>query len=158
MLLAGIGLLGPLVSEKAVAQSPYSPYSRPAYSPYLNLLRTGALPGINYYGLVRPELDFRIGLGQLQLQANQTQQALTDLRGLSGTPISGTLAGFQTQGIYFNNVGTGGGPAGIGPEPAGGAAAARFGALAGAAPGAALQRPGFGGGTAPPPRGGGRGR
>jgi|GEM_PF-1624086 len=35
------------------------PAARPAFSPYLNLLRSGNSTLLNYYGLVRPELEFR---------------------------------------------------------------------------------------------------
>jgi hypothetical protein len=48
----------------------------PAVSPYLNLAR-GGLPGINYYGLVRPEVEFRqsiLGLRQDLQQATLVPQ------------------------------------------------------------------------------------
>ncbi len=66
----------------ARAQYPYSQYpynnrpgvnpnTRPAVSPFLNLVRPGTNPAVNYYDLVRPQVEFRSGLLQLQQQTNQ---------------------------------------------------------------------------------------
>jgi len=87
LLLAGpaaLALAGALLTAPAQAQVPYRPggYLPPAYSPYLNLLRQGN-PAINYYGLVRPQIDFRNqiqGLQQLTAAAPQTASTLTVAR------------------------------------------------------------------------------
>src|SRR5438105_2383706 len=52
----------------------YTPGNRPAYSPYLNLLRRDNPLGAagNYYGLVRPEINFRNSIGQLETQQTTT--------------------------------------------------------------------------------------
>jgi hypothetical protein len=50
------------------------PYmNRPAVSPYLNLLRGGTNPAINYYGLVRPEFQFRRSINALSRDIQETQ-------------------------------------------------------------------------------------
>lgn len=61
-----------LGSGTALAQPAAGTY-RPPVSPYLNLARPGS-PGINYYGLVRPQQEFRNGLQQLQQQSNNQPQ------------------------------------------------------------------------------------
>jgi hypothetical protein len=48
---------------------PYQP-SRPTVSPYLNINRGGTSPAINYYGIVRPQV-------QTQQDFQQVQQQLT---------------------------------------------------------------------------------
>jgi hypothetical protein len=61
---------------------PYGPFMRPpAVSPYLNLLNSGN-PGINYYLLVRPEIEFRA-------RANQLEAALQNLEQRRGQPATG---------------------------------------------------------------------
>jgi hypothetical protein len=55
-------------------QEPINPYQRPLVSPYLNMNRSGN-PAINYYGLVRPQINTAKSITQLQLQ----QQALPQL-------------------------------------------------------------------------------
>ena len=56
-------------------------FSRPTYSPYLNLLRRGNSTTFNYYALVRPELEFRAAneqfqgnFGELQTQFDRFQR------------------------------------------------------------------------------------
>src|SRR4051794_19633319 len=44
------------------------PSARPAVSPYLNLTRTGTDPAINYYGIVRPQLEFNNSIQNLNRQ------------------------------------------------------------------------------------------
>ena len=86
-----------------------NPYQRPTMSPYLNMLRPGANPAINYYGLVRP-----------QMQTNRTlqtfQQELTPVAsGLFSTaqqqvgvqipvPTTGHQVQFYNYGTYFQGV------------------------------------------------------
>src|SRR4051812_21020503 len=39
---------------------------RPAFSPYLNLLRQGGTPTLNYFGLVRPQMQANQAIANLQ--------------------------------------------------------------------------------------------
>src|SRR5262245_56181717 len=47
--------------------------NRPTFSPYLNLLRQGD-PVLNYYGLVRPEQEFRAANEQFRAEFGEVQQ------------------------------------------------------------------------------------
>src|SRR5947208_1318144 len=73
------------------AQPPAGP---PGYSPYLNLIRPGSA-GVNYYGLVRPQVEVRGDLQQLQRNAARLQAGLSQLSG--GELATGHAAGF----MYF---------------------------------------------------------
>ena len=100
--------------------------NRPAYSPYLNLTRRDA-PLINqYYGLVRPEINFRNALGQLDTQQTTTANQQTALENSLTLPPTGHASRFLTHGSYFlNSGGQGGGAqfaAPAGPAPGGQAA------------------------------------
>jgi len=98
-------ILSVIVVATVEAQSPY--YQRPqgfrqprrssitsnrpsTFSPYLNLLRTSNSPVLNYYGLVRPEQEFR-EFNRLS-QANQ-QQLEQSLRTRQNTPDDGSELG-----------------------------------------------------------------
>jgi len=62
------------------------PATNPPVSPYLNLVRPGSSPAINYYGIVRPQVDLQQSLQGLQSQVLGVQQAQDMLRaGDSGT-------------------------------------------------------------------------
>src|SRR5262245_24899907 len=81
----------------------------PTFSPYLNLLRGGTSPAINYYGIVRPEITFGNSLYQLGLQQNVLQgQALgnqgTELAAFTQLPATGHATGFMTQSRYFQTT------------------------------------------------------
>jgi hypothetical protein len=81
----------------------YAPQSR--VSPYLNLLRQGSAPGVNYYGLVRPEFEFRRNIGALQGQVLNNQQAITGLQTAPATAVTtGHAVGFQNHGSYFQSL------------------------------------------------------
>lgn len=86
LFLAITGLLLISFADSALAQSGgkksnpafanRSPLgSRPTISPYLNLLRQGN-PALNYYGLVRPEREFRAANDQFRGQFGEVQQKL----------------------------------------------------------------------------------
>lgn len=92
----------------------------PGYSPYLNLLRQGNSPGVNYYGLVRPQQNFANAIQTLQ---NQPQMGATSpiLGGRpdgSDLPATGLTVGYMTHRGYFLNNGSGGVGAGTGRQPA----------------------------------------
>lgn len=61
--------------DPAARQVP-SPASRPTFSPYLNLLRNNRV-GLNYYGIVRPEIDFRASEDRLQSGLNRLDDRVT---------------------------------------------------------------------------------
>ena len=80
-----------------------APLNSPSvYSPYLNLAR-GGNAGLNYYGLVRPQIGFQNTLLGLQTQVNQNQQLIaTGLGGAQiGTPVTGHSAYYLNTGGYF---------------------------------------------------------
>jgi len=104
LITASIWMIFESASGNACAQVPGGPgglpSGGPAYSPYLNLLNRGQSAGANYYGLVRPELEFRRAYRGLQqqfdMQQNDQQQA--DQRGL---PTTGHAATFMSYRQYF---------------------------------------------------------
>ena len=111
------------------------PYQRPVVSPYLNLNRRGADPAINYYDLVRPQID--------QYAFNQQIYERTALPGIADPgvgaqgqgdeqaaplrmPVTGRPIQVQSQRRYFQTFGTAGslagrpgGSAGYGPRSVG---------------------------------------
>lgn len=102
LLLPCVGLL--LLAESAQAQppyAPYNPYAPPAFSPYLNLLRRGANPAINYYGLVRPELEWRGRMGQMQSEINTIAPYAVGADGAAGLPFTGHPTQFLNSTHYF---------------------------------------------------------
>jgi hypothetical protein len=102
-----------LIAADANAQAPVGPrpltgVNTPPVSPYLNLLRPGTSPAINYYGLVRPEVNFMNSVQALQAQLGYAQQAAGANQ--FGEPgATGHPAFFLNHGSYFLN--TGGQPA-----------------------------------------------
>ena len=91
-LTACCGLAVIFASATAYAQYPYGPQvgfgsqprlgqGRPVYSPYLNLLRRGNSTLGNYYGLVRPELQFRAANTQFQSQFNNVDRRFSQVQG-----------------------------------------------------------------------------
>jgi len=87
------------------AQGPL-PYQTPTVSPYLNLLRQGSPQAINYYNLVRPQVEFNNSIQQLNQQVGVNRQGLSDLqqssnRTTSTLPPTGFIPQFQTQRSYF---------------------------------------------------------
>ena len=90
----------------------------PAFSPYLNLLRGGGSSTLNYYGLVRPETQFRQSLQNLSGDVAMNQQMIGNIdSALMGLPSTGHPTQFMNLGGYFMNSGGGmgasilGGPA-----------------------------------------------
>lgn len=88
----------------ASAQGPYvrpqvNPYYRPPVSPYLNLA-IGGSPGINYYGIVRPQLQTNAALQQLQQAQMQEAAELTQAY-TQGVPITGVRAQYMNFSHYY---------------------------------------------------------
>jgi hypothetical protein len=95
------------VAATASAQPPLGPrpltgVNTPPVSPYLNLLRPGTSPAINYYGLVRPEMNVLNSMQALQAQLGYVQQASGLLAGEGAT--TGHPAYFLNHGTYFLNL------------------------------------------------------
>jgi hypothetical protein len=108
-----LGVLALAVPSPALGQfysrPPTSPFYRPPVSPYLNLMRPG-LSGINYYGLVRPQVDAATAIQQLQ----QQQLALAAAGGSldnAALPTTGHTTRFMNYGRYFFNQGGANAPA-----------------------------------------------
>ena len=82
------------------AQPPGVVPGGPAFSPYLNLLRNNNPAYLNYYGLVRPQLEFRNSIQNLQQQSINTQ---SEISGLIDTtfPATGHRTTFLNTGGYF---------------------------------------------------------
>jgi hypothetical protein len=80
----------------------------PGYSPYLNLARPGS-PGVNYYALVRPQVEVRRDLQQLRQNTTTLQTGLSQLAG--GDLTTGHAAGFMYFGGYYPALGRGNLPA-----------------------------------------------
>jgi hypothetical protein len=105
-----LGALVFLTGRPAGGQGPgygpgFGPYRSPPVSPYLNLLRAGASPGINYYDLVRPQLAFSSAIQGLQQQVSLAQQTASQGLAASATPTTGHGVGFMTQSRYFFTLG-----------------------------------------------------
>jgi len=77
--------------------------TQPTTSPYLNLLRSGTAPGINYYGIVRPEFAFRSSIQGLQGEVDVNRQLLTTGREAQAQAplVTGHSAAFLNTGGYF---------------------------------------------------------
>jgi hypothetical protein len=112
--IAVIGLL--TVSVAAQAQAPgfvprpgpvFTP--PPAFSPYLNLIRNGNSPGVNYYGLVRPQLEFRSAMQNLQGQVNMNQQMIGQMQNqsLQMSDTGHSTMFMNLNGYFMNSGGTG---------------------------------------------------
>jgi len=84
-----------------IGQAP--PTMRGGISPYLNLALPGN-PGLNYYGLVVPQVQQNAAIQQLQNQNLYNQQAISGLQSdLTSGPITGAPFGFQNHWGYFQN-------------------------------------------------------
>jgi len=107
----------------------------PGYSPYLNLLRSGNSAGFNYYGLVRPELQFRNAFKGMEQQIGANQAGIAQLNDQRGLPVTGHTATFLNTGGYFMNM-SGGGNKSLGMSPGRPGVAGAGGMMGGASRGA----------------------
>ena len=75
---------------------------QPAVSPYLNLLRGGSSAAINYYGLVRPAMQFQSAIQNLQQQVNDAN-APGFATGMGGQQamVTGSRPRFMNTSGYF---------------------------------------------------------
>jgi hypothetical protein len=113
-LLTGVGLLSLLLPASAFAQyypgyqrNQGAPFNRPTVSPFLNLFNGGTNPAINYYGIIRPQIDTRNSLMQLQQQINMGDQSTADLTTSLGVLTTGHPSFFLNHRRYFQTVGPG---------------------------------------------------
>jgi hypothetical protein len=111
-LLAVVGaVLGSTTT--ASAQPQLGPSPRPAFSPYLNLLRGNQSPALNYYGLVRPQIQARESILGLQNQVGANQEAIGGVQaGLTDLTATGHQTMFLNHGSYFLTQGGGVGAGG----------------------------------------------
>ncbi len=84
-------------------RSPFT--SRPAFSPYLNLLRGGD-PVLNYYGLVRPEQEFRKANDQFREQFHDVDRKLESFEQREGASNLG-VTGHHTRFLSDQHGGAG---------------------------------------------------
>jgi hypothetical protein len=110
--LAFIALSLVLAASAAQAQQPVvqptQPYTPPVLNPYLNLLR-GGNPAVNYYGLVRPQMQQNQQLQRLQ---NGLARTTEEVEAAAATPAmtpgvladTGHTVGFMTYSRFFNTV------------------------------------------------------
>ena len=108
-----LGFLMLVTASSVSAQGTYtrpmtSPNGAPAVSPYLNLVR-GGNPAVNYYGLVRPQMDSQRAVQQLQSGTAIPAPSLP----MDAMPTSGHPVQFMNFSHYFNNN-VGGGLSGRG--------------------------------------------
>jgi len=110
-VLVAAGLSPAWAEAQTVGSYPWRTPSSPTVSPYLNLTR-GGNAGINYFSLVRPQVDAQKNFMQLnqELMQMQMQQGMTG----AGAGASGLSTGFgATSGFtgressvpVFNSVG-----------------------------------------------------
>jgi hypothetical protein len=100
--LAGLGVWAAVAGGEARAQPPYT---RPAVSPYLNLLRRGSSPAINYYDLVRPQVEFRNSIQRLQQQQTDLSQDVAAGQQALPPLTTGHPAEVMNYGPYFMTMG-----------------------------------------------------
>ena len=94
-----------LLGTPALAQPPGGPPQGPRvaapFSPYLNLSRQSTNSAINYYGVVRPEMQFANAIQDLQRQV--APGPFTNTNTGDQPIVTGHGFGFQNQNIYFLN-------------------------------------------------------
>jgi hypothetical protein len=70
-------------------------------SPYINLLRGGNPPWLNYAGLVRPQVNFLQSVYGLQSQISANQQGISTLEAASGLIGTGHPTSFLNTSHFF---------------------------------------------------------
>jgi hypothetical protein len=150
IVLALLGGLTAVPAARAQVPTPYRPPPlSPAYSPYLNLNRSGASAAQNYYGLVRPQIDARNAIGTLQQQVGTLDQVVSTQAAMAYDPnavTTGHPVSFMNYGGYFAGLG--------GSRPSGRLAGGAAGGLAGVGATGSFGAASFGAGagTTVPPR------
>lgn len=93
----------PASAQIGVYNQPAQPFAQPPVSPYLNLLRGGP-PAVNYYGLVRPQIETNRFIQQQQLLTAQEQVNPT---AVVVTTVTGHPTSFMSYRRYFLTQGSG---------------------------------------------------
>lgn len=91
--------------NRAFASARTPTNSRPTISPYLNLLRQGN-PALNYYGLVRPEQEFRAANDQFRNQFSEVRSKVDELEKQEDTSNLG-VTGHQVRFLSDQTGGSG---------------------------------------------------
>ena len=71
-VVAGLLCRGSIASAQLGGSRIDRPIDTPTFSPYINMLRSNSSPGLNYFGLVRPQLE----VAQQNQQFSQNLQML----------------------------------------------------------------------------------
>ncbi len=110
LVLIAAGGSSPALAQTIGGQNP----AGPAVSPYLNLARPGTLPGINYYGLVQPQMQFQSSISNLQQNQMGLVQSVTTGGSVGSGPVTtGHPVMFGNYSHYYRPPATAGG-AGLG--------------------------------------------
>jgi hypothetical protein len=76
----------------------------PTVSPYINLLRNGNSPTLNYYGFVRPQFQTNAGLQSLQQQVLTARSGQLPVAESTGDVlVTGHVAVFMNYGGFFQS-------------------------------------------------------
>jgi hypothetical protein len=105
---AWLVLAVPAWAQTGYVRPQTNPYGIPTVSPYVNLNRFAGNPGLNYFGIVRPELQANANLAQLQQQtaALYDQQALANIPGADpNQPATGHTSRFFNYSHYYASQG-----------------------------------------------------
>jgi hypothetical protein len=79
----------------------YTPTNRGTVSPFINLSRR-TTPGINYFGIIRPERQIRGSISRLQERVALDEEMIQDVAtGEAALPTTGHAAYFQNYSHYF---------------------------------------------------------
>ena len=104
--LMGLGVLlgdvGMLYAQQPPSSRPLGrPPSGPVVSPYLNLVRRGGSPAINYYGIVRPQQQFYREVQRFEGELSTQRSEIRTLEEESGTPATGHAAHFMNYSHFY---------------------------------------------------------
>lgn len=78
----------------------------PGLSPYLNLFRPGSSPALNYFDIVRPQLQNQANFQALQQQQTMFRQQLYQITPNRSSQGTAKVPGYMTHGKYFGTTGT----------------------------------------------------
>lgn len=106
VLLASVSASAQLPQQGRIGGIGQTP--TPVVSPYINLLRGGNSTLLNYYGLVRPELNFAQSLQGVAAQANANTYAINNFDP-NAVPTTGSAVRFMNTGSYFTGLNRAGG-------------------------------------------------
>ena len=111
VVVVALATARPASAQIGIYNPPAQPFGQPPVSPYLNLFRGGP-PAINYYGLVRPQLETNRFIQQQELLAAQQQAHPLGVVVTTGT---GHPTSFMSYRQYFLTQGGGAVPS-TGPQ------------------------------------------